>query len=336
MPFETPDGGYVELDAVGVKPKKKWTFKNPFKKKTKHSFVSTDKMFDDDFNFTKDDFDDEDWHDDAYVVTSPSQAKKVDMTLTKLPKSAGGDKTLEKAIADSRFMGNRAWKCPSKLETTVSALGGVGSLMEGVIETAIGSKSRIKQEVPMSKKRWATFVSALETALVTEPIPVVGSFISPFAIVIKSAAEGKGVGNVVRDAAAVELASLVDGALGALSGGIYSVATEISGQVVFSLTVLIKAHYYFSTWKSTQLHIDGQILKLKQAYASADKMGISDKMQSKYEKHLVWMQRQSKKCAERGPGYEKVIDTFEKKLKASWAKMNKDEIELAAYIDSAK
>ena len=118
-----------------------------------------------------------------------------------------------------------------------------------------------------------------------------------------------------------EMASLIDGALTTVTLGVYGVVTEITGQVVAAMTCLVKAHYYHTTWSSTQNQIELKIKKLQQDYEKAKAAGLSDDAVCDYAKHIKWLQNQSKKCSMRGQKYGDIVKYWEKKFRAAAKKI---------------
>lgn len=151
--------------------------------------------------------------------------------MTALPKGpAQGDKMLARAMQVERFMGNRKWAMPSKMEATMTVFGGAGRIFVDAVNLAVGSKPLVKEVIQISTSRWNRFASATQATLLAEKIPALGMVIAPITQGVASKAEGKGNVAAAKDAALLLGASAIDRTLTALTGGAYGVATEVTAQ----------------------------------------------------------------------------------------------------------
>ena len=165
----------------------------------------------------------------------------------------------------------------------------------------------------MSKARWSKFIGGSFTSAYASAIPAVGQFVTPFAAGIASRAEGKGKANVARDAAVALGGSAIDSAATIATLGGYVAYTSVMAGIGTALAIFLKAKFYADTWVESQGIIQQRLAVLRSIGNEA--AGASWIVRRKWQRQVDYLQRQVNKCRERGEGFDKIADDWDKEMK---------------------
>ena len=234
-----------------------------------------------------------------------------------LSASEGGnqepDQVMINAIKVAMTDLKREWKIPSKVEAAFAVLSGFGAMAAAVTEGILPERQNLKCLVPPSKKRWGTFVTATMAAGYIELIPGLNMIAGPIAAAVAAKAKMKDKQGVLRAALTQLGAGAIDSTLEVVSAGAYSLVLLATAWFTSAGAIWTLAEYYKESYgESARLFTEREKF-LRDVYDRNQGKKLSFGVNRKVNKCLEWLNRQNKKCLERGKLYEALAQEAEAK-----------------------